>query len=406
MAGETVLVRLSLTAAPLMPNPYGAATRLVSALVVVASAYSSVGCGSSASPSVGTSGNELTSPNGSWTNVGNGIHGTTVGNGPNVLVVYGGYTATDADSEALSLQYVSAQMGALGVGHVYAVRGPQDASYAAREIGNASLAAQLAGMVGSVGFVAVVAHSSGAFVADELFTEASAQVLSKIVYFDLDGGSWALNDTLVGKMAGVYFCNAREAVAGDSANYSSIVSLHADFPASHYYTVDSTGSGCNVGAKWCLHDTLITTRPHNPATFNLDEDYTDFTGARRHVVVAEMQQAMADGVLPGGATPVDAGSEAGGDAGAPPPPSDAGDGSCQLAGQIYASNTCTETLQCDAGAWVARTIDQANCITNVAAGGGCITDTGSVVPQNTCTSTLQCDNGVWVNRADDPASCL
>jgi len=368
-----------------------------------------MGCGSSASSPVGTSSNELSPSAVTWTNVGNGIHGTTVGSGPNVLVVYGGYTATDADSEALSLQYVSAQMGALGVGHVYAVRGPEDASYSAREIGNSSLAAQLAGTVSTVGFVAIVAHSSGAFVADELFTEASAQVLSKTVYFDLDGGSWALNDTLVGQMAGVYFCNAHDPVAGDSANYSAIVSLHSDFPASHYYTVDSAASGCDVGAKWCLHDTLITTRPHNSTTFDLDQDYVDFTGSGRHVVVAEMLQAMADGVLPGGTTQVDAGSEAGNDAGAPPPPppnEDAGDGDCQLAGQGYAPNTCTETLQCAAGAWVARTSDSSNCATGVEPSGACITDTGSVVPENTCTTTLQCDNGAWVNRADDPATCL
>ena len=379
-------------------------------LAIASSACLSIGCGSSPS-SAGddTASNELASSSGvTWTNVGNGIHGATVGSGPNVLIVYGGYTATDADSEALSLQYVSAQMGALGVSRVYAVRGPEDASYSAREIGNSSLAAQLAGMVSSIGFVAVVAHSSGAFVADELFTEANAQVLSKIVYFDLDGGSWALTNSLVAEMAGVYFCNAHDSIAGESANYSSIVSLHADFPASHYYTVNSTGSGCNVGAQWCLHDTLITTRPHNPATFDLALDYVDFTGTGRHVIVAEMRQAMADGVLPGGTTPVDAGSGADGDAGAPPPlpPNEAGGGSCQLGGQSYAPNTCTETLQCGAGAWVSRTNDQANCITGVVAGGGCVTDTGAVVPQNTCTSTLQCDDGVWVNRADDPSSCL
>jgi hypothetical protein len=123
-----------------------------------------------------------------------------------------------------------------------------------------------------------------------------------------------------------------------------------------------------------------------------------------------MQQAIADGVLPGATTPpVDAGSGEGGDAGAPPPPppnDDAGNGSCQLGGQSYAPNTCTETLQCDAGAWVSRTDDPSNCITGVVAGGGCATDTGSVVPQNTCTPTLQCDDGVWVARANDPSSCL
>jgi hypothetical protein len=360
------------------------------------------GCGPSVAP-VGTSSNDLTSPGAvTWTNIGYGINGTTVGTGPNVLVVYGGYTATDADSEALSLQYVSAQMGALGVGQVYAVRGPEDAEYSEREIGNSYLAAQLATMVGSTGFVAIVAHSSGAFVADELFTEASAPVLEKIVYFDLDGGSWALNDTLVGEMKGVYFCNADDPVAGESANYSAIVSLHADFPASHYFTVDSAGSGCDVGAVWCLHDTLITTRPHNPTTYDLDDDYTDFSGPGRHVVTAQMQQAIADGVLPGGTTPVDAG--------APPPSDDAGGGapttSCTLAGQSYAMNTCTETLQCDDGAWVSRTSDPADCATSVEPSGACITDDGSVVPENTCTSTLQCDDGVWVDRTGDPAACL
>jgi len=327
---------------------------VAAALIVVAS---STGCGPSAPP-VGTSSNELTGAV-TWTNIGYGINGATVGSGPDVLVVYGGYTATDADSEALSLQYVSAQMGALDVGHVYAVRGPEDADYSAREIGNSHLAAQLAAMGSSVGFVAIVAHSSGAFVADELFTEASAPVLSKIVYFDLDGGSWALNDTLVGEMKGVYFCNAHDPVAGESANYSAIVSLHADFPASHYYTVDSAGSGCDVGAVWCLHDTLITTRPHNPTTYDLDDDYTDFTGAGRHVVIAEMQQAIADGVLPGGATTVDAGAGPGNDAGNDAEPD-----------------------------------------------GACLTDSGSAVPENTCTSTLQCDDGVWVDRYSDPTACL
>jgi hypothetical protein len=365
-------------------------------------AFALGGCGSSGA-TLGTSRSDLTGGDSvTWTNIGYGINGTTVGSGPNVLVVYGGYTATDADSEALSLQYLSAQLGALGVGQVYAVRGPEDAEYAAREIGNSHLAAQLEATVGSTGFVAIVAHSSGAFVADELFTEASAQVLSKIVYFDLDGGSWALNDTLVGEMRGVYFCNAHDAAAGDSANYSAIVSLHADFPASHYFTVDATGSGCNDGAVWCLHDTLITTRPHNPATYDLDDDYTDFTGTGRHVVTSQMQQAIADGVLVASPAPVDAGT--------PPPGNDAGTGapttSCALAGQSFAANTCTETLQCDDGAWVARTSDPADCATAVEPNGACITDEGAVVPENTCTSTLQCDDGVWVDRQSDPAACL
>ena len=80
--------------------------------------------------------------------------------------------------------------------------------------------------------------------------------------------------------------------------------------------------------------------------------------------------------------------------------------SCQLAGHTFAQNTCTETLQCDDGSWVARTSDPSSCDTGVEPGGGCLTDSGSIVPQNTCTSSLQCDAGVWVDRWDDPTACL
>jgi hypothetical protein len=81
-------------------------------------------------------------------------------------------------------------------------------------------------------------------------------------------------------------------------------------------------------------------------------------------------------------------------------------GSCELAGQSYGLNTCTETLQCDSGAWVDRTTDPADCAAGALPNGACITDTGSVVPENTCTSTLQCDNGNWVDRSSDPDACL
>jgi hypothetical protein len=77
-----------------------------------------------------------------------------------------------------------------------------------------------------------------------------------------------------------------------------------------------------------------------------------------------------------------------------------------LAGKTYGANTCTETLQCDNGAWVDRYDDPTSCDNAVEPSGACITDSGSVVPENTCTSTLQCDNGVWVDRYDDPAACL
>jgi hypothetical protein len=112
---------------------------LVTLLAVLSIPFSLGGCGSP-SASIGESANALSGSSVAWTNVGYGINGATVGTGANVLVVYGGYTATDADSEALSLAYVAGELGALGVGRVFAVRGPENADYSSREIGNSHLA--------------------------------------------------------------------------------------------------------------------------------------------------------------------------------------------------------------------------------------------------------------------------
>ena len=40
--------------------------------------------------------------------------------------------------------------------------------------------------------------------------------------------------------------------------------------------VNAARSGCAAGAKWCLHDALVTERPHNPETFDLEKDYQGF----------------------------------------------------------------------------------------------------------------------------------
>jgi hypothetical protein len=230
-----------------------------------------------------------------WSPVSYGVTTKDPGVGDDIVVAYGGYTATDADSQAWVTAMTRVRLAQLGVGHMVAVRGPKDPDYASREIGNSELAALLATQKAAA-HVIVIAHSSGGFVADELFTFADPSVLAKIAYFDLDGGSWALTDALVASMRGVYFCNAHDAVAGSSENTSSDESLHAAFPASHFFTVDADGSGCDVGAGWCLHDTLVIDHPHDPATYDLALDYTDFT-AGRHVVTSYVDQAVSDGVL-------------------------------------------------------------------------------------------------------------
>jgi hypothetical protein len=231
-----------------------------------------------------------------WTPVSFGVTTKDANGGADIVIAYGGYTATDADSQAWVSQMTSVRLAQLGVGHMYAVRGPKEADYSSREIGNSELAAVLATQAQAATRVVVIAHSSGGFVADELFTFVDASVMAKMTYFNLDGGSWALTDAMVGTMRGVYFCSAHDAKAGNSENTSSDETLHADFAGSHYFVVDADGSGCNVGAGWCLHDTLVIDRPHDPATFDLALDYTDFTGGRQ-VVTSYVDQAVADGAL-------------------------------------------------------------------------------------------------------------
>ena len=230
-----------------------------------------------------------------WTSVSFGITAKDVGTGPNVAIAYGGYTATDEDSQAWVTELTRVKLGALAVGRIYAVRGPKEADYSSREIGNSTLATALAANA-AADKIMIVAHSSGGFVADELFTFVAPDVMTKITYFNLDGGSWSMDSAMVAKMRGVYICAAHDPVAGNSENTSSDESLHASLTGSRLFTVDATGSGCNVGAGWCLHDTLIIDKPHNPATYDLALDYTDFTSGR-HVVTSYIDQAVADGAL-------------------------------------------------------------------------------------------------------------
>jgi hypothetical protein len=242
-------------------------------------------------------GSDAESFTGPWNPVSNGVTTKDTGGGDNIVIVYGGYTATMVDSQGWVTQLTSVRLGPLGVGHMYAVQGPEDPDYSAREIGNSELAAALATQATPSTYVIILAHSSGGFVADELFTFVDSSVMSKIAYFNLDGGSWALTDTMVTTMRGVYFCGAHDSVAGYSENWSSDQSLYSDFPGSNLFLVDADGSGCDVGAGWCLHDTLITTRPHDPTTYDLDDDYTDFTGPGRQVVTSYIDQAVTDGAL-------------------------------------------------------------------------------------------------------------
>ena len=212
-----------------------------------------------------------------WTSIGTGVVYQRQNTGTAVLIAYGGYTARIVDSAAWASELVDARLGAADVGHVYAVKGPADAAYAAREIANSKLRASLASVAAGSSKIYIVAHSSGAFVAHELLqqlqTHADADTLARIAYADLDGGGSGLSTAIVESLGGIAFVFARDPVAGQSRN-ASTMRASADTYDVPAFEVLVPSTGCI--SSWCMHDVVITHRPHNPNSFDLARDYADF----------------------------------------------------------------------------------------------------------------------------------
>lgn len=218
-----------------------------------------------------------------WIRIGRGVVYQQVNTGPAILIAYGGYTARLGDTAAWATELVDAKLGAAGVGHVYAVKGPADPRYAACEIANTRLRAHLATLADDQASIYVVAHSSGTFVAHELFAQiqraGNAALLARISYANLDGGGAGLTTEIAAGLANIVFVYARDPTleSGLSHNCSGMRSLGETY-AEHgdVFEVTVPNTGCESGASWSLHDVVITHRPHDPKSFDIANDYTDF----------------------------------------------------------------------------------------------------------------------------------
>jgi hypothetical protein len=214
--------------------------------------------------------------------------------GTNVMIVYGGYTAEDAWSQAWADAMYDGTAQTLGIGHLYAVKGPNTAGYTNREIQNSHLAAHLAqnDRAAHASSIIIVAHSSGTYVADELLNQLKngtggvpADTIGKIELFNLDGGGVA-DPELLQRFAHAYFVySCDDALGICSHNADGMKSLGAQYASlGGALKVASTDSGCSTsvspGGLWCMHDTLINTKPHNHTMYDLADDYTDFAAPR------------------------------------------------------------------------------------------------------------------------------
>ena len=218
--------------------------------------------------------------------VGYGVAFKDTGNplGESMFVGYGGYGVELAPAELWVTALYRAELRARGVRYVWAVQGPSDPGYSQDEIGNSKIAAAMVPLVSaSTRFVLVAAHSSGAFVAEELLDQLATgadpggATSDLVVYFALDGGGNG-TQTSIGRTRNAYFVSAHDGTT-KSANYSAMQTLASDFASKGgFYDVDSTGAGCDDGAVWCVHMTMITTKPHDPTTADVLDDYSDFSG--------------------------------------------------------------------------------------------------------------------------------
>ncbi len=223
--------------------------------------------------------------------VGNGIHYKEIANasGPHIFVGYGGYSVQQGWSDAWVDALFEARLAELGVRHLVSVQGPNDPGYDNLEIGNTKLAATLVDWVqddaetDASTEIIIAAHSSGTFVAHELFAQLvgswdpDGATADRITYFNLDGARSGLNAAIVAHWRRAYFVYALKSSGGSqylSQNANSM--LLADGVFGDAMAISADNSGCVNTAGWCLHDTVINTRPHNPNTFDLALDYTDF----------------------------------------------------------------------------------------------------------------------------------
>ncbi len=201
-----------------------------------------------------------------------------------VFIGYAGYGVTDDEVRAWVTALYETELATRGVRYVYAVRGPADVGYDARELANSSLVEDLLPrMAASERPVLVAAHSSGAFVACELFEQLflgdfdpERIAVDRVVYFNLDGAQGCLDEAAVGQLHQLAFVDAR-GPHGVSLNAPSMAEGAHRFPDALHLTHDARASGCAPGGRMCLHVTLVNTRPHDPISGNRTADYTDFT---------------------------------------------------------------------------------------------------------------------------------
>jgi hypothetical protein len=240
------------------------------------------------------------SQNFQWFKIGNGIQYTVTENkkGNDILVAIGGWKAKQEWVNKWCSELYKSNLNELGIQHIFSVKGPDEVCNRNKEINIKSLADYIKNIIYATYYinkVIIVAHSSGSFVANELLNllygksgiAKDSFYVNKVYYFNLDGGiggndcGESLESEVLNSIVKVYAVAAYDSLSGMySSNYETMKELSEKYgDKSELIVVDVTNSGCND--KWCLHDALIISKPHNPDKYDLESDYTLFDEQRR-----------------------------------------------------------------------------------------------------------------------------
>jgi hypothetical protein len=172
--------------------------------------------------------------------------------GGSMFIAYAGYGVNLASAEAWATALYRATLAARGVRWIWAVQGPSDPSYSQKEIGNSKIAAAMIPLVdASTRFILAAGHSSGSFVAHELFDQLASGAdpgdvtKGQIVYFDLDGGG-GLTQAALDRLKKAYFVGSHDGstLSPNHADMSSLGALYAS--KGGFWDNDASASGCNA----------------------------------------------------------------------------------------------------------------------------------------------------------------
>jgi hypothetical protein len=236
--------------------------------------------------------------------IGDGVSFKDTGNprGASAFIAYAGYEVSSSAARSWATALYRAALAERGVRYVWAVQGPAHPMYRNQEIGTGRIARTLvADVAPEARFVLVAAHSSGSYVAHELFTrlarglDPDGATAAKIVYFDLDGAAFGLSPAVVGRLRRAYFTSSYDLTYGTPSPNAELMRLAAStLPGARFVKNVTLDSDCNPGATWCVHMTLITTQPHD-RTRSSPRDYEEVTD--RSVARTWLEEAARDAEL-------------------------------------------------------------------------------------------------------------